>query len=159
MWRIQKFSPRNCPHCGHQFNQSDKDWLIYLGTIENGKKVIDPEGPRIICNNCDQLVKITKEEEYQLLDKEKAEELMATQGFFDLQEVEAVGNMARDMHYKHTGESKPQVWYLLLEAQQYVPKILIDCTQWGGNTQLTPEEAGELYSDLLETFTGRKPKE
>lgn len=144
MWRIQKFSPRNCPQCGHQFNQCDQDWSIYLGTIENGKKVLDPEWPRIICNNCNELVKITKEEEYQLKDRAQAEKLMQEQGFFDLQEVKAVGNMARDMHHKYTGESKPQ---------------MLDCTQYGGNTQLTPEEAGELYSDLLETFTGRKAKE
>lgn len=110
MYRAERFSPSACPNCGRQFRQQNDDWMIYMGSIVDGQKVPDPEWPRIMCAGCEALVKIRRLEEYQVSDKAIALRLIAEQGFCNLIEVEAVGNMAVDFHVDYSkGESRLEV--------------------------------------------------
>lgn len=109
MYRCEKFSPRNCPHCGHQFRQQNDDWVMYMGTIVDGNKVPDPLWPRIICKACNgDPIKQIKIKEYRLESEIEIDRLISDCDFFNKQESEAFGNMTKDsvMNYDETNQPK-----------------------------------------------------
>jgi hypothetical protein len=113
MYQVEKFLPPSCPKCNHPFQrevrgmvktaEGDKpagDYSMLFGDIVDGCKVIrETTGYNIIvCNHCQNFTARIPLETYSLGDKEKAEKLVAEQGFQNLTEVMAYGNMARDHH-------------------------------------------------------------
>lgn len=104
MYRVEKWESRECPHCGHYFQNRGEhgDFVLYFGRIVDGKKERDPDPWKIICMNCNEVVKITILEEYQVGDIGEADRLCNEEGFFNMLAVEAVGNMTQNMHTVHT---------------------------------------------------------
>jgi hypothetical protein len=100
MYHVEKFLPPECPNCRARFQRDGKDYSRLLGDIIDGKKTIrKTEGYYIIvCAHCENMTACWPLETYQLSDKAKAEALVRDKGFANLVEVQAVGNMARDIH-------------------------------------------------------------
>jgi hypothetical protein len=77
---------------------------------------------------------------------------METEGFFDLMEVEAVGNMAQDQHTVYTGISKPQMIDCTKPDPSWVqggPKPLMQLAL----EYLSAKEAFENCSDMLRSHS------
>lgn len=121
MYRVEKFLPPRCPKCDHVFGKEERysanlspegevtmgkkeegDYSLLLGDIIDGKKTIrQTTGYNIIiCAHCRNYTARYPLEDYQLSSKEEAEKLVAEQGFQNLMECIAVGNMTRDQHCK-----------------------------------------------------------
>jgi len=100
MYQVEKFLPPECPKCRARFQQNGKDYARFLGDIVEGKKTIrETSGYYIIvCAHCENMTACWPLETYQIGDKKKAEALVKEQGFVNLVQVEATGNMARDIH-------------------------------------------------------------
>jgi hypothetical protein len=99
MYHVEKFLPPECPRCRARFQQQNVDYVPLLGDLIDGKKVVrQTEGYTIIiCQHCDNYTVRILLETYQLGDRDRAEALLE-QGFANLQEERATGNMARDCH-------------------------------------------------------------
>lgn len=100
MYHVEKFLPSECPKCRARFRQEGTDYARLLGDIIDGKKSFrKTNGYRIIvCTHCENMTACWPLESYQLGDKEKAEALVKDQGFVNLVQVVAVGNMTQDRH-------------------------------------------------------------
>jgi len=100
MYHVEKFLPPECPKCRVRFQQEGKDYARLLGDIIGGKKTFrETKGYYIIvCSHCENMTACVPLETYQVGDKKKAEALVKDQGFVNLIEVQAAGNMARDTH-------------------------------------------------------------
>ncbi|GEM_PF-3235041 len=99
MYCVEKFLPTECPKCRACFQYEGKNYARFLGDIVDGKKQFrQTEGYTIIvCLHCENLTMRIDLESYQLSDRKHAEALLQ-QGFVNLHEVTAVGNMAVDRH-------------------------------------------------------------
>lgn len=102
MYRVEKFLPPECPKCQARFKQEGHDYGRFLGDIVDGKKLFRQSVGYtiIVCLHCENMTARLDLEEYQLGDRKTAEALLE-QGFVNLQEVTAMGNMARDFHALH----------------------------------------------------------
>jgi hypothetical protein len=100
MYHVEKFLPPECPNCRARFQQEGTDYARFWGDIIDGKKTVrETTGYRIIvCIHCENLTACYPLETYQLGDKKKAEALVRDKGFVNLVQVQASGNMARDIH-------------------------------------------------------------
>ena len=112
MYRVEKFTPKKCPHCNHEFKQQNQDWIMFMGTVgEDGEKIPDPLWPRIICGACNgPPIKQKMIKAYSLGSEEEADKLVNSCGFFNKQVVEATGIMTQDCIIDYSkGESKLEV--------------------------------------------------
>jgi hypothetical protein len=102
MYRVEKFLPPECPKCRARFKQEGKDYSLLLGDIVGGRKRVRPlvGYTIIVCSHCENMTARLNLEDWQLGSREKAETLLE-QGFVNLQEVKAVGSMAREYHAVH----------------------------------------------------------
>ncbi len=102
MYRVEKFLPSECPKCRARFIQEGHDYSRLLGDIVDGRKRIRPlvGYTIIVCSHCENMTARLNLEDWQLGDRNKAEALLE-QGFVNLQEVKAVGSMAREYHAVH----------------------------------------------------------
>ena len=100
MYHVEKFLPPECPKCRVPFQQEGKDYARLLGDIIDGKKTIrETRGYYIIvCSHCENMTACWPLETYQIGDKKTAEALVKDQGFVNLTQVEATGNMTQDIH-------------------------------------------------------------
>lgn len=100
MYRVEKFTPPECPKCRQKFNQEDKDWTTLLGYLEKGEKVMKSGYPIIICSKCNNRTLIIRLEAYQVFDLKFAKNLLK-KGFVNLKKVEFFGSTAEDIHIKY----------------------------------------------------------
>ena len=100
MYHVEKFLPPECPKCRARFQQEGKDYARLLGDIIDGKKTIRQTTGYyiIVCAHCENMTACWPLETYQVGDKKKAEALVKDEGFVNLIQVEARGNMTRDSH-------------------------------------------------------------
>lgn len=99
MYCVEKFLPPECPKCRASFQNEGKDYARFLGDIIDGKKRFrKTDGYTIIvCQHCENFTMRMDLESYQVGDRKRAEALLQ-EGFVNLHEVTAVGNMALDHH-------------------------------------------------------------
>lgn len=94
MWVVEKFLPTECPKCRKKFENNQRDWLLPLGDIVDGKKKVRATQGYdiIICSHCGNYTARVQLECCRLFDKAKAEHLLG-EGFVNLHEVEAFGDV------------------------------------------------------------------
>jgi hypothetical protein len=111
MFHIEKFLPPECPKCRAPFKQQNTDWNLLLGDIVDGEKVIRETSGYdiIICAHCENYTARYPLESYTLSSKKKAEELVAREGFVNLQQVTGFGTHTKDMHVVVAKESGMRV--------------------------------------------------
>jgi hypothetical protein len=99
MYVVDKFLLAECPKCRHKFGKIGDDWNIFLAYIVDGQKTtIESTGYTIIvCSHCQNFTGQIQLESWQLSDPRAARRLLK-QGFVNLHEVQACGNMAKDRH-------------------------------------------------------------
>jgi hypothetical protein len=130
MYHVEKFLPTECPKCRAPFQCESKDYGRFLGDIVDGKKQFrQTEGHTIIvCGHCENFTVRIDLESYQLGDRKKAEALLQ-QGFVNLQEVTAMGNMAVDHHVVYQGGPK----FLTDEPESDDPHVVDADSKKGAN--------------------------
>lgn len=94
IWCVEKFLPTECPKCRKKFENNQRDWSLLLGDIVNGKKQVrETQGyDIIICSHCGNYTARVQLESYMLSDQAEAE-LLLEEGFVNLCEVEAFGDV------------------------------------------------------------------
>lgn len=110
MYHGEKFLPAECPKCRAKFEKQNADWTLLLGDIIDGKKVVrETTGyDIIICAHCENYTARRPMKSFSVGDKALADKLVAEEGYVNLQEVTAVGNMAKD-HFVVHGVEGPSV--------------------------------------------------
>jgi hypothetical protein len=102
MYLVEKFLPPECPKCRAGFKEEGKDYGRLLGDLVDGKKRFreTPGYSIIVCAHCENMTMRIDQESWQVSDQAQAEALLS-QGFVNLREVIAIGNMAVDHHVRH----------------------------------------------------------
>ena len=94
MYRVEKYFVPECPKCQHKFDKNGKDWVLYLGDILRGDKVLRKASGYdfFVWKHCGNMTAQFIKESFQVSSQEKAKVLLK-EGFVNFRECTAVGNV------------------------------------------------------------------